>query len=66
MEFQYFADSKGSSERINGCNGGIPTLQMKIFMHVKFCVVLQSLTKKVYLLHIAGYNNKSGYVISVM
>jgi len=39
---------------------------MKIFMHVKFCVVLQSLTKKVYLLHIAGYNNKSGYVISVM
>jgi len=33
---------------------------------LKFRVVSPSLTKKVYILHIAGYNNKSDNMISVM
>ena len=52
----------------NLIDGGIPTLQMCAFMYlnISFSRLSPSLTKKVYMLRTAGYNNKFSIMISLL
>jgi len=48
-------------------DGGIPTLQMETFTYVNISFGrLSPSLNKMYMLHIAGYNNKFNIVISAM